>query len=341
MFLRDIWYLALPGEGLKPGRIVPKTLLGERLIIGRDSAGAPFCLRDFCPHRGMPLSFGHFDGREIECCYHGWRFDPSGRCTAIPSLVEAQSFDLDRIKAVAYPCREVQGNIWVFFPSAREAPEPLPEIPEVPAVGSRSYQLALTMVFPCAVDHAVVGLMDPAHGPFVHRSWFWRSRRSAHEKERRFEPSPFGFRMVRHQPSSNSRAYKLLGRPTTEITFRLPGIRVEHIESDNGVVCNLTAVTPIDKDSTQINHLVYWTIPWLGLLKPLARRLGRTFLDQDRETVARQQLGLAGAPALLLIDDADRPAKWYYRIKAEFARAQDEGRAFVNPVKERVLRWRS
>jgi phenylpropionate dioxygenase-like ring-hydroxylating dioxygenase large terminal subunit len=60
------------------------------------------------------------------------------------------------------------------------------------------------MIFSCGPDHAVVGLMDPAHGPFVHRAWWWRSRRSIHEKEKRFEPAPLGFRMCRHAPSANS-----------------------------------------------------------------------------------------------------------------------------------------
>ena len=55
----------------------------------------------------------------------------------------------------------------------------------------------------------------------------------------------------------------------------------------------------------------------------------------------RQQQGLRYAPPLTLIDDADTQAKWYYRLKQEYLRARVEGRDFVNPVKPRVLRWRS
>ncbi len=43
----------------------------------------------------------------------------------------------------------------------------------------------------------------------------------------------------------------------------------------------------------------------------------------------------------MLINDADTQARWYYRLKAEYLRARAEKRAFVNPVKDRVLRWRS
>jgi phenylpropionate dioxygenase-like ring-hydroxylating dioxygenase large terminal subunit len=184
--------------------------------------------------------------------------------------------------------------------------------------------------------------MDPAHGPFVHQSWWWRSRRSIHEKEKAFAPSPWGFTMTRHAPSSNSRAYRLLGgAPQTEITFRLPGIRIEHIRAGKHVLCNLTTVTPIDDSATEVNHAIYWTMPWLGPLRPLLRPFVRKFLHQDRDIVALQQQGLRHAPPLLLINDADTQAKWYYRLKQEYARARVEGRDFVNPIKPRVLRWRS
>src|SRR5438105_12177220 len=83
--LREAWYYAAPGRGLGRGKLLARVMLGEAIVIGRDSDDAVFALRDPCPHRGMPLSEGRFDGREIECCYHGWRFDTAGACTAIPS----------------------------------------------------------------------------------------------------------------------------------------------------------------------------------------------------------------------------------------------------------------
>ena len=345
MFLRDLWYFALPGARLKPGHMTPLTLLGETLVLGRLAGGEAFALADRCPHRAMPLSEGRFDGAEIECCYHGWRFDNAGACTAIPSLADGAKLDISRIRAKAYPCREVQGNIWVYFADdkvARPLANALPDPPSVPEMDDRAPRLFEDMLFPCHVDHAVVGLMDPAHGPFVHRAWWWRSRKSIHEKARRFEPAPLGFRMARHRPSSNSFAYKLLGgEMTTEISFQLPGVRIEHVKAGRHTLCGLTAVTPVSETETRVNHAIYWTMPWLGVLKPALRPFARAFLAQDRSVVARQQRGLAGDPPLILIDDADTQAKWYYRLKKEYARAVEAGTPFQNPVTERVLKWRS
>jgi phenylpropionate dioxygenase-like ring-hydroxylating dioxygenase large terminal subunit len=347
--LREAWYYALPGRRLKRGAMLAKTLLGEPVLIGRDAAGAPFALRDLCPHRGVPLSCGSFDGKEVECCYHGWRFATDGRCTLIPSLVPGQAFDLARITLARYPAREVQGNIWVFFggdPSAA-AEIPMLDIPLLEGFAqSAAPDVVETMRFEAALDHAVVGLMDPAHGPFVHSAWWWRSRRSVHEKAKAFEPSPYGFTMSRHAPSSNSRAYRLLGLALeTEILFRLPSMRIEQIRaggySGRYALASLTALTPVDEGITEVNHCIYWQAPWLSVLKPLLRPYVRAFLRQDRDIMRRQHEGLRFAPVLALIDDADTQARWYYRLKEEYRQARAEGRPFANPVTPRTLRWRS
>lgn len=337
--LREAWYYAIPGARLKLRKMLAKIMLGEPLVIGRDCDGTPFALRDICPHRGMPLAAGRFDGHEIECCYHGWRFDTAGRCTAIPALVPGQSFSPGRIGIRTYPTREVQGNIWVFF---GDNPTTAPALPEIEGFDNASPRLVESIAFRAAIDHAVVGLMDPAHGPFVHRAWWWRSRRSIHAKAKTFAPSPWGFTMVRHRPSTNSRAYRLLGgAPETEIVFHLPSIRLEHIRAGRHAVCNLTAITPIDDETSEINHCIYWTAPWLSALKPLLRPYVRKFLHQDRAIMERQQQRLRWSPPLMLIDDADTQAKWYYRLKREYRRARDENRPFENPVKPRILEWRS
>ena len=126
--LRDMWYMAIPGQRIKRGQMLGKQLLGQPLLIGRDANGEVFAMRDICPHRGIPLSYGTFDGQEIECCYHGWRFDCAGTCTHIPSLLPTQKFDLNRVLVNRFPCREVQGNVWVFMPENEGSlPDPLPE----------------------------------------------------------------------------------------------------------------------------------------------------------------------------------------------------------------------
>ena len=340
--LRGLWYYALPSRALSKGDVQARTILGEDLLFGRDADGAAFVLDDCCPHRGIPLRFGRFDGKEVQCCYHGWRFAPDGRLTHIPSLVDGQGFDFERVRVGTYPCREADGNIWIFMGEGRGSEMPDLDIPHLPDIGANFHRIFETQVFPCPMDHAVMGLMDPAHGPFVHASWWWRPGTSAHEKAKHFAPSELGFTMTRHAPSSNSRLYKLLGgKPETEISFRLPGVRVEHIRVGRHHLVSLTGVTPVGPKETLVNQAIYWTMPWLAPAKPILARIMSAFLGQDRDVVTKQQIGLAKNPPLRLIDDADTPAKWYLKLKREFARARSEGRAFVNPVPDVTLRWKS
>ena len=347
-FLTDIWYFAALSSDLKPGKLQRYELLGEPVLLGRTRQGEVYALRDICPHRAAPLSAGRLvqeaDGRaSVECPYHGWRFGTDGACTAIPSLVAEQAMDVSRIRVRRYPAAESQGLVFVWMASdARAGGEPTEPPPTFPGVVGGAPKLVDRMDFDAHIDHAVVGLMDPAHGPYVHQQWWWRSAKSQHEKAKRFEPRDAGFAMVRHEPSKNSRAYAVLGgEPLTEITFRIPGLRWEHVTVGKRQVLSLTCLTPIAEKKTRITQIVWSDHPAFLVLKPFIAAGARAFLRQDGDMVNLQNEGLRYDPSLLWIDDADRQAKWYQQLKREWAASRREGRAFVNPVEPAVLRWRS
>jgi phenylpropionate dioxygenase-like ring-hydroxylating dioxygenase large terminal subunit len=344
-FLTDIWYFAALASDLRPGRPRRVEICGEPVMLGRSPSGALFALRDVCPHRAAPLSAGRFHcdaaGETIACPYHGWRFGADGACAAIPSLTADQAMDVGKIRVRRYPAVESQGMVfvWIGGSAASEPDQPPPTFPGVVGGGPK---LVDRLVFDAHIDQAVVGLMDPAHGPYVHRQWWWRSAGSEHDKQKRFAPAEAGFSMVRHEPSKNSRAYAVLGgQPQTEITFRLPGLRWEHITVGRRQVLSLTCLTPLDTRRTQITQIIWSDHPAFGILKPVIGAMARAFLRQDGDMVQLQNQGLKYDPALLWIDDADRQAKWYQALKREWATSRAEGRPFVNPVQPTTLRWRS
>lgn len=347
VWLRDCWYLALPSRAVRAQRLVPKVMLGEPLVFGRDAGGKIFALRNICPHRGIPLHHGWIEGDGLRCCYHGWKFSTAdGRCLDIPSLVPDQKLHLDRIRVPMPPVREAQGNIWVYFPRAGRDVDPasLPAPPVVPDVGERAPAVAIAQDFACSVDDAALGLMDPTHAAYVHTSWWWRKNpKKVRLKEKSYIPYGVGFRMERLVlGEKGSKPYRLLGRNTsTEITFELPGIRIEHVKGDRHSVVAFTAITPRDEKVAEVHQRIYWTLPALGWARPFVRYFAGVFLNQDREVVVKQQEGLAYKPTLMLIDDADTQAKWYHRLKQEYLKAQEENRPFRNPVEARVLRYQS
>lgn len=343
--LADHWYVIAMASELRPGRLRRCEVAGEPVVLGRLRSGRLFALRDVCPHRAAPLSRGALydeaDGAQtLECPYHGWRFGPDGRCAAIPSLVEGQTTDVGRIGVRAWKVAESQGLIFLFLASSPASTAEPPPPPLFPQIAEGRPRFVERRVFEAHIDHAVIGLMDPAHGPFVHRQWWWRTRASTHPKQKAFGPSELGFTMLAHRPSSNSRAYGLLGgAPRTEIVFRLPGYRWEHVRVGARQVLALTCLTPIDQARTQITQIVWSDHPIFALAGPLARLGARRFLEQDARMVDLQAVGLAQDPSFIWIDDADRQARWYQALKREWVAHRREDRPFVNPVAPATLRW--
>jgi len=357
LMLFGFWYRALPSAQISGNRLHKAMLLETPLVIGRDRQGKPFALRDACPHRGMPLSCGWFDGQSLECSYHGWKFDAhTGQCQVIPSLTSDQELKVDRIYAGSYACEEDDNYVWVFIPEPpppgagfTKVARPSSPAPRVPTFGGK-YKIAhLTAKLPCNVDHGIIGLMDPAHGPFVHQAWWWRSRHSIHEKQKNFEPIPMGFRMSAHTPSSNSAPYKLLrlyadaDSITTTIDFVLPNLRLETIRAGKYWFSSLTTVTPITRSHCRIDVVACWNIfRWAPFGPALLKFVFAKFVEQDRQTMENQSEGLKHNPHLMLIDDADRPAKWYFQLKAAYLEACRSGGEMKHPMAGPVtLKWRS
>ncbi len=337
-FLRGLWYVAASAKEIARGNVIHRTLLDEPVLIGRDKTGTVFALADTCPHRGTLLSRGEFDGTEVECPYHGWRFATDGQCTAIPSQMDGQKPQAQDIRARTYTVREAQGVIWIFFAGNGAGQS---EVPEVPF--DAEPQLFLTHRFQCDIDLAITGLMDPAHGAWVHASALWRGRRDVRDKRKSFSPVPLGWRMDRHTASGNARAYRLFlgGAPETEITYTLPGIRIEHATTGKYTYCGLTACTPVDAQTTDVHHVMYWDVPGGPLTRAVVRRAARRFLGQDAAAVEDMRDGQAFGPKTMLVQDADTQIRWYFRLKEAWAEAEDGGPAFTNPIEPVELRWRS
>ncbi len=346
------WYPALPSYRVRGRRLERAMLLEVPLVIGRNAAGKPFALRDVCPHRAFPLSFGRFDGATVECAYHGWQFDAhTGQCRHIPSLTADSKLKCERIYAGGFPCEERDGYIWAFMTNPEGRAEALPAIPPAPELPtfSASYKTArLAADLPCSVDTGIIGLMDPAHGPFVHQAWWWRSRRSIRDKAKQFEPIPNGFRMSPHAPSANSAPYKLLklitGEPaTTTIDFVLPNQRFEQIRAGKYWLSSRTTVTPVKRDLCRLDFAAAWNIlPWVPLVSFIIHVLGPRFIRQDTEVIEKQGLGLKYEDRMMLVDDADRQARWYFELKAALAESRRTGQPMRHPVTGPVtLRWRS
>jgi phenylpropionate dioxygenase-like ring-hydroxylating dioxygenase large terminal subunit len=213
----------------------------------------------------------------------------------------------------------------------------------MPGVGDAKPVIDCSLLYPLDADSAAYTLMDPAHIAYVHTWWWWKkARRDLREKRKEFQPAPLGWRQKRHAVPRENRVYRLFGdNVTTEIIYRLPGMRIEHIQGDRHYAVSLLTITPLTEGETEVHQVLYSTLPLLRPIKPVLSRLLYKFLDQDRVLALKHREGLAHDPALMLYGDADEQARWFFRLKREWQRAEAEGRSFQNPLEPQALRWRS
>jgi phthalate 4,5-dioxygenase oxygenase subunit len=121
--MREYWLPCLPStEFPGPDSSVKRmTLLGENFVMWRDTKGRMGAMAEACPHRGASLYFARNEDCGLRCVYHGWKFDIEGNCIDMPSEPAESAFK-EKIKAKAYPCREVNHMIWVYLGPRKEPP---------------------------------------------------------------------------------------------------------------------------------------------------------------------------------------------------------------------------
>ncbi|DBB17840.1 TPA: hypothetical protein ACH3X3_002860 [Trebouxia sp. C0006] len=154
------------------------TLLGKQLCIWRDGSDTWQAFLDVCPHRLIPLSEGRItDNKELQCAYHGWCFESSGKCTAIPQGGNASN---PRTWATVYQCAVKQGLIWVkptelhTFRSSTHASGPAQpdtsDIPILPEIEEGWIDSATFRDLPYDYATLLENLFDVGHVPFTHHA---------------------------------------------------------------------------------------------------------------------------------------------------------------------------
>ncbi|BAK66512.1 putative iron-sulfur protein [Sphingobium sp. SYK-6] len=165
IYLENVWYAAAFSDevGEKP---LARKLLDQDLMIYRDSAGRPILLQDRCPHRFAPLSLGKTVGDEIECPYHGLRFDRTGACSHNPHMKGGGPLRAAAVRA--YPVMEKYGILWFWPGDPGFADEAI--LPKVKFLEETDrYRLVKGLLHVEGNYQLVIdNLLDLSHAQFIH-----------------------------------------------------------------------------------------------------------------------------------------------------------------------------
>ena len=144
-------------------------LLDQPLVLWRDAQGVPQVFTDRCPHRGAQLSLGRVCAGQLECPYHGWRFEAGGQVVVVPALPGFTP--PPGYRATAHAVQEAHGLLWVQLqPAPDGAPQPLPEFAAEADARLRKVHCGPYDVAASA-PRIVENFLDMAHFGFVHEGW--------------------------------------------------------------------------------------------------------------------------------------------------------------------------
>jgi len=164
--LARAWHAVLVADevGTDP---VAVDLLGQPWVVAR-LGGELVAFVDRCPHRLAPLSIGTVRGSTLQCRYHGWAYEASGACVAIPSLGPDASIPPKAVVRRAAGVAERYGLIWL-------SPEPpLFDLPDVPEWDDPAFVRAMNAprLTTVSAGQLVDNFLDATHLRTVHAGTF-------------------------------------------------------------------------------------------------------------------------------------------------------------------------
>ena len=166
-FVKNAWYVAGWASEFDH-QLSTVRILGDDLVMYRTSKGEVVALQDCCPHKLLPLSMGRIIKDQVECGYHGLKFDPDGRCTHAPSQPRVPPSVCVR----AYPVHERHDIVWVWMGDPEKAD--VDAVFDLPQLGDRSWEnhQGEALYMKSNYMNVAENLLDPAHIRWVHQTYW-------------------------------------------------------------------------------------------------------------------------------------------------------------------------
>ncbi|HEY9441580.1 MAG TPA: aromatic ring-hydroxylating dioxygenase subunit alpha [Streptomyces sp.] len=161
-FARNQWYVAAYGAEITRS-LFPRTVLGTDLVFYRTADGQVTALADRCVHRRYPLSEGSLDKDLVVCGYHGFTYDRTGACVAVPGQKRIPR----TARVAAFPVVEQDSFVWVWIGDP-ELADPA-AVPRAPWLADDGYTTVCGME-PLDAPYGLLvdNLLDLSHETYLH-----------------------------------------------------------------------------------------------------------------------------------------------------------------------------
>jgi 5,5'-dehydrodivanillate O-demethylase oxygenase subunit len=192
--MRRYWQPVAAVAQLQERPTLAVRLMGEDLVLYRDTEGRYGLLDRHCAHRRADLAYGTVEACGLRCHYHGWLFDGAGRCLEQPfeEVAHPQARFKDKIRLTAYPVEAKGGLLWAYL-----GPAPAPLVPDWDLFHQRGYKQIVFSEVPCNWFQGQENSIDPVHFEWLHSNWSAAQRGDAARAPRHlkiaFEEFEWGF----------------------------------------------------------------------------------------------------------------------------------------------------
>ena len=195
------------------GTPVKARILGEDLVVFRDSGGRVGVMDEYCPHRRASLVFGRNEENGLRCLYHGWKMDVAGNVTEMASEPGASTL-VGKVKHTAYPVQEWGGWVWSYLGAHESMPDF--QAPSYAPTADTCVSIA-KVVIPCNWAQILEGAIDSAHSSSLHSSDFVPARVASGEANAKqwLRPSTDKSPRLQLQHTEYGFRYAALRRPIT------------------------------------------------------------------------------------------------------------------------------
>lgn len=289
---RAHWYPVAFERDLRSDAPCAFTLFGEAMVAFRGADGSWFCGPDRCPHRAARLSEGRLRDGRLECLYHGWQFEPDGRCARIPQWPPGKPLPSAACLRRC-PAQVRQGMLWVWPGDEGEA-DPA-RIPVVPALDAPDMTVVDYVIdLPYGQNFLIENVIDVAHIHVAHDGLRGGGHRDL--------ALPLEFELLDESARGIRAGFRSIGLPATWAADRAGSARVEYVAPnlvhytteyvDRRRVAGLALYSlPLDVDRCRLLYRKYSNFyPWRERRKPrwLEHWTQNAILRQDMSLIIGQ-----------------------------------------------------
>ncbi len=162
--IRNAWYALGFSAELPTGALQGHQVTGLPIVALRTEGGEVVALDARCAHKRFPLWDGRLlDGDRLECAYHGFCYDPTGRCVAIPALAERSQRIPTTARQRPFPIVEQDGLVWIWTGDPERGAKGGP--PRTPEIAGTGWETLVTEPMEVAANYRLLieNLFDLTH----------------------------------------------------------------------------------------------------------------------------------------------------------------------------------